>query len=629
MLDTLRKGASTGPAKVLFILLILSFGIWGIGDVVRGVGGSTAAITVGDVEVPPGEVRAVFQQELDRLRRTLGPDMTAERARELGLLDAAIAQVARDAVVRAAAQDLGIVVSSTELRRQLEQIPAFRNAQGQFDRTLFARVLQQNNLSEEAFLQSLERDMVRDALLVGPVSGAVAPAPVVAPLVAFQNEEREATAVFIDASAQPLPPVPDDAGLQSLYDENIDAFTAPEYRGLTALVVRPADLADQLDVSDEAVAEAYEQRIDEFRTPEQRVVQQVLVDDEAAAQAVADAAKGGATLAAAAEQAGAGAPIDLGAVGRDALPGEAAEVVFGLEAGSVSAPVQTPLGWHVFQVSEVRPPQTQPLEAVRDQVRQRLAQDEAVDALYDVTAQIEDALGGGATLEEAAQQAGLPLTTIQAVDRQGLTPKGEPAEGLPEEEAFLDTAFQTEEGADSLLQEIGQGYFIVRVDEVTAPQPRPFAEVRDRVVELWQQKTRQDLARQQADTVAEALRAGRDPQAAAEGVPGATVAQTPRFTRTVNGVATPAGSLPATLVDDLFEAAEPGAVAVGRTAAGWAAAELTAVHPVEQPTDLPSFAQVQQQMRSTIADDLATQFLNAYADRFGVQVNRAVIDQTL
>lgn len=628
MLDTLRKGASTGPAKVLFILLILSFGIWGIGDVVRGVGGNPAAITVGDVEVSPQAVQASFRQEVERLRRTLGPDITAERARDLGLMDATIAQLARQAVIEAAASDLGIVVSDTELRRQLEQIPAFQNQAGQFDRTLFARVLQQNNLTEQAFLESLERDMVREAVIGSAATGAAAPAPLVAPLVAFQRQEREASAVFIDASAQPLPPVPADDELKRLYEENIDTFTAPEYRKLTALIVRPDALADRVEITDETLRQAYDERATEFTAPETRVVQQVLVNDEQTAQAVAEAAKGGATLTAAAEQAGAGAPIDLGAVSRDVLPPQATEAVFGLAAGSVSEPVETPLGWHVFQVAEIRESQTQPFEDVKDELRQRLAQERAVDALYDVTAEVEDALGGGATLEEAAQKVNLPLTTIPAIDRQGRTPEGQAATDLPQEAAFLETAFGLEEGEESLLEEIGQGYFIVRADAVTPPQPRPFEAVREQVVDLWQQKTRLAVAQTQADKVAEALRGGAEPQAAADGIPGAAVAETPRFTRNDSAVPTDAGALPGGVVGDLFDATQPGSVALARGQDGWVVAKLTAIHPVEQPAQVPGFAQAQNQVRASLADDLATQFLNAYVDRYGVQVNRAVIDQS-
>ncbi|GAA0591472.1 peptidylprolyl isomerase [Caenispirillum bisanense] len=627
MLDRLRKGASTGPAKVLFILLILSFGIWGIGDVVRGVGGNPAAIKVGDVEVSPQAVQAAFRQEVDRMRRAVGPEMTVERARELGLLDATIAQLARQAVVEAAAKDLGIVISDGELNRELQQVPAFRNAQGQFDRVLFARVLQQNNLNEERFLLDLERDMVRDALLGSAAAGAVAPAPLVAPLVAYQGEEREAVAVFIAADAQPAPQAPSDEALQEVYQDSLPAFTAPEYRRLTALVMRPSQLAERVEISDDQIRAEYDAHIEDLRQPETRIVQQVVVDDQQTAETISQAAQAGRTLTAAASEAGA-SPMDLGAVSRDGLPAEAADAVFTLPEGGVSAPVQTPFGWHVFQVAEIRAATTPALEDVRDDLRRRLAEDRAIDALYDVTAAVEDALGGGATLEEAAEQAGLPLLTVAATDRRGQDPQGRPVSGLPEEEQFLRTAFDLESGRESLLQELGQGYFIVRVDEVTPPTPRPFDSVREQVQALWQGRALAAAAEEQANAVAEALRAGTAPAAAAEGVPGAQVVQTPRFTRAADAVPTPAGMLPDAIVGDLFVGAEPGTVAVAQGDDGWVVARLTAVHPLQQPTEAPFFAQARRQVQTAVADDLATQFLNAYAERFGIEVNREVINRS-
>lgn len=627
MLDTLRKGASTGPAKVLFILLILSFGIWGIGDVVRGVGGNPAAIKVGDIEISPQVVQATFRQEVERMRRAVGPEMTVERARDLGLLDATIAQLVRQAVVQAAAKDLGIVVSDEDLNREVQQIPAFRDAQGQFDRALFARVLQQNNLNEERFLLDLERDMVRDTLLGSAAVGATAPTALVAPLVAYQGEEREAVAVFIAAEAQPAPAAPSDDALQAVYQDSLPAFTAPEYRRLTALMMRPAQLAEKVEVSDEDIQAEYDAQIDALRRPETRIVQQVVVDDQQTAETIAQAVQAGGTLSAAAFTAGA-SPMDLGAVSRDGLPAEAAEVVFALPEGGVSAPVQTAFGWHVFQVAEVRPATTPALEEVRDDLRRRLAEDRAIDALYDVTAKVEDALGGGATLEEAAEQAGLPLLTIAATDRRGLDPQGQPVTALPAEEQVLQTAFNLESGRESLLQDIGQGYFIVRVDDVTPPTPRPFESVRDQVQALWQGRALAAAAEEQANRIADALRAGTDPAAAAEGVAGAQVVRTPRFTRAADAVPTPAGMLPDAIVGDLFIGAEPGSVSVAQGDDGWVVAQLTAVHPVAQPTEVPFFAQAQTQVRTAVADDLATQFLNAYAEQFGIEVNREVIDRS-
>ncbi|WP_404385823.1 SurA N-terminal domain-containing protein [Caenispirillum salinarum] len=628
MLDALRRGASKGPAKVLFILLIFSFGIWGIGDVVRGVGGDVPAIEVGDVEVSPQTVRAAFQREVERLRGVLGPEITAERARDLGVVDQVIAQLARQAVVDAAAADLGVQPAPQDLRQRITEIPAFQNQQGQFDRDLFRRVLAQNNLTEEQFLRGLSQDLTREALLNTASAGAVAPQPLVVPLFERVAEERRAAVLRVPDAAQELPPVPADPELRTVYDENIEAFTAPEYRALTALVMRPSDLTDEVNVTEEELRAEYEAMLPQLEEAEQRVISQVLVGDEQTARAVAEAAQGGATLADAAEQAGAPPPLDLGAMTADTLPPSAADVVFGMEEGAVSDAVQTPIGWHVFHVAEILAGETPSLEDVRDQVRERIAADKAVDVLYDLTADVEDALGGGATLEEAARQSNLELLTIPAVDPQGLGPEGAPVSALPEEEVFLNTAFSLEAGRESLLEEIGRGFFIVRVDEITPPQPRPFEDVREDVVALWQAETRQTLSEETARGFADRIREGARLPALAEeaGLPHGT---TPPFRRDAQGLQTPAGPLPAAAVAELFQADAPGAVAVARGRDGWVVAKLTDILPVEQPTQAQGFEQVRTEIRRGLADDLSTQLLEAFADRYGVTVDRALIERTL
>lgn len=58
-------------------------------------------------------------------------------------------------------------------------------------------------------------------------------------------------------------------------------------------------------------------------------------------------------------------------------------------------------------------------------------------------------------------------------------------------------------------------------------------------------------------------------------------------------------------------------------------AKLTNIIPVEQPTEAPGFQQVQNEVRDGIADDLAAQFLEVFADRYGVEVDRDLIERSL
>ena len=54
MLEAIRSRATSIVVKILFILLIISFGAWGIGDMIRSGTSVTKVAEVGPVEIALG-----------------------------------------------------------------------------------------------------------------------------------------------------------------------------------------------------------------------------------------------------------------------------------------------------------------------------------------------------------------------------------------------------------------------------------------------------------------------------------------------------------------------------------------------------------------------------------------------
>jgi len=60
----------------------------------------------------------------------------------------------------------------------------------------------------------------------------------------------------------------------------------------------------------------------------------------------------------------------------------------------------------------------------RESIRESLLNDYAQEAIYDITADIEDAMIEGLTLEEISEQVGVPLSAYDFIDRSGTTQDG-------------------------------------------------------------------------------------------------------------------------------------------------------------------------------------------------------------
>src|SRR5690606_19909873 len=104
MLEVLRKGARTLVAKMLMLLLVASFGIWGISASLFNTATDTV-ISVGDQKVSASEFSLAYQRQLAELGRRFGQQLTTEQAKALGVPSQVYAQLAAGAALDQLSQD--------------------------------------------------------------------------------------------------------------------------------------------------------------------------------------------------------------------------------------------------------------------------------------------------------------------------------------------------------------------------------------------------------------------------------------------------------------------------------------------------------------------------------------------
>lgn len=621
MLESFRKASQSWFIKILFAFLILSFGVWGIGDVVRDRAESQPAITVGDQKVPATEVAEQFRRETEKLSGMFGGKLTLEQARQFGLLQRTVEQIISRTLLDQAAHRLGLGADEDTLRRVIASTPAFQNELHVFDKAIYQRALIRAGFTERQFVALERADIAREQLLQMVTDGLKAPAAAADPLFRFRQEQRVAETVTFPADKMPAPAQPDDATLQKYHQDHSAQFMSPEMRGLTALVVRTADVAGDIKIPESDVEKAYQIRQDEFQTPETRNVQQVLFDDQAKARAFADDVRQGKDFAATAKAAGTDVS-DLGWVDRKGLPIPAlADAVFGAAGAGVVGPVESPLGWHVLRVASVVPGKSRPLSDVRNQIVQDLVKDEATNRLYALSTKLEDTIGSGASIDEAAGTLNLKALKVAAMDEHGNGPDGKPVDGAPLTPAFLGKVFDTAQGSTSEVSQLddNSGYFVVHVDQISPPALKPFDQVKTQVLAAWNHEQRQQEARKAADAAAERLAKGESLAAVAGSY---AVETTKPFLRTSDEKST----VPPLLAAEMFKQPAPGGVAVVAVEGGALVARLAKIIPADPKADTVQFDRTREQLSQAITNDMMQEYVTALQKDFGVKVNNAAID---
>ncbi len=536
MLTALRNKTSSWIAKVILILLVASFAIWGIGDIFYGNPSEATVATVGDSEISSGELNNAFNRSLDNLQRQFGGQLTREQAIGIGLLQQTLQEQVGQRLMAIEARDLGITVDDETLRRLITENPAFQTA-GSFDRLRFNQLLRTTGLGEEAYLETLRQELSRNALTGGVAAGAAVPDVMAETIYRFRNEERRGRFFKItDADITDLG-TPDDEALKAIYEEDEARFTAPEYRALTFVTLEPADLLDEVEIADEDIQAAYDDRSARYFSPEERSVEQLLTQDEEIADKAKALVEEGKTFAEVADELkDDGVSLtDLGSVTEAGMPAGLGNDAFAVNEGEVTAPIKSPFGYHLFKINTVEPEQVTPLDDVRDGIREELALIEAEDRLPDLATQLDDELAAGGTVAEAAEAIGLRARTVEAVDRRGFSQSDEVVEDLAGWPNLIRTAFEAEKDEPSLLEETDNGnYYVVQVDEIVDERLKELDEVREDVVALFEDQQRRNGAKERAEALLTKLQetASLDTLAANDGI---SIEEIPPLKRSSDG----------------------------------------------------------------------------------------------
>lgn len=620
MLDAIRRRAGSLVVKILFVFLTLSFVVWGVADVFRPGRGADWAAKVGGEKIPTSVFQEEYRTTLQRLGASLGRPVDPEQARAFGLPNTVMQRLVDGALLDKAGAELGLAISDEAVRQTITSNPQFRNQLGSFDPQVFRATLAQAGFTEDRYVALLRRELLREQLITSLSEGVVPPKAMIENAELWRGERRTADMVRI-ASAGITIAEPDEPTLRQFHQDYPGLFTAPEYRAVSVITLSADDAAKGIAIDDAALREAYQERQADFTRPERRSFRQLVFSDEAAARRAREALARGEPFAAVASangQAGA-AQATIGPVTREQLPADLAAVIFQITPGTTGDAVHSSLGWHVIEVTAAEPGSVLSFDEAKDKLAADLKREKALDTMIDLGNKLEDTLGRGATLAEAATELGLPLRTIPVMDAQGRDATGRPIDGLPSR--LAETAFDTPSGTDSNLIEAEQGIsFILHVDQVTPSAIRPFEAVRGQVADAWRNHQRSELARKRADELAEQARdAGALPApAAAKGLKAQTM---PPFTRTGEGSSE---ALPPAIIESVF-AGKPGEVQVVPLDDGVAVVRIDAILPPAAGTTADSA--VRTELTEALSGDLLAQYAAGLRQRYGVEINPRALEQ--
>lgn len=626
MFDILRRAAQTWVAKLLMLLLVASFGIWGVSHSLLTGSNSTTVVTVGDQHVDVNEFRLAYQRQVANLSQQFGMRLTPEQARAFGVEQQVLAQLVAGASLDQLADDMNLGLSQDRLAQLIGDDPAFKAVNGQFDRALFTSRLRNAGIREDDYIKERSKVAIRSQIVDAVSNGFAAPKTLVDALKLYRQESRGIDYLILtNANIEPIKAPADDV-LSKWFEGAKPRFRAPEYRKVAYLKLQPDDIADVASVTDDQIREDFEKRKDSFRTPETRTIEQLTFQNKDLANAAANAMKTGTTFdQLVTDQGKTASDVFLGEFAKDKVPDQAvADAAFGVGKNAGTTPVvDGTFGPVILRISNIKPESTKTLDEVKEEIRKQLAVSNASQELINVHDQIEDLRSSGSTLEQIATQLKLRAVVIDAVDATGLDKSGNEVKDISAKQQVLAAAFRAEAGADVPSLSIGtDGYLWFDVRDVTPERDRPLSEVHDKAVADWTAEQQKAELAKKAEELKQQAQKGTS-LADIAGPLGLTIENKSGIARGMDDAVLGSAGVTAAFSGPVGTVAN----AIGADATTQILLKVTEVNTEPTGDVLNNQDQQITAMANAAGDDILDQMVNLLQTQYGASINQPLAEQ--
>jgi peptidyl-prolyl cis-trans isomerase D len=630
MLRGIHNASSTWIGKavlaVIMGFLVISFAIWGIGDIFRGFGRNEVA-EIGGTEISVEHFRQYYNERLQQIARQLGRPIGPDQARALGLDRQILGQLVAETTLDERVKDMRLRLANADIAKRITNDPTFHGANGQFDPARFQQIINQAGYTEGRYVEEQRNLLLRRQIAQSVSANVRAPETALDVVNRYRNEKRAIDYLSLGSAQAGDVPAPTDEQLGKYFEERKTLFRAPEYRKVTVLSVTPADLAKPEAVSDADAKTYYEQHKSQYGEPEKREVRQIVFPKPEEAAAARERIAQGVTFQDIAKERGLKpTDTDLGMVAKSALIDPAvADAAFSLKPGEVSQPVKGTFGTMLVTVDKVEPGKQKTVEEVMPQIKREIAEGRAKTELGDLRDKIEDEKASGATLVEAAQKLGLKVRTIDAVDRSGRAPDGEPVPNLTKNPDVMAAAFASDIGVDNeALQLPDGGYIYFDVVDITPSRDRTLDEVKDKVVASWRDDQIAKRLKAKADEILGKLKNGSTLQEVAGGA-GLTVQHATDLQRGKS-----AGFVPQSVVAAAFRTPKGEAgTAEGEAETTQFVFRVTEVATPKLDPNSPEAKAIAQTLQNGYAEELIGQYVAHLEEQYGVSINQSALVQVI
>ena len=367
----------------LFLALItLPFAFVGIQSFISNRSGGDEIATVGKSKISPQEWQRALREQEVKLRTNLGSNFNPAMMDSPAVRRAVLESLINERVLALHAAAAGLTTSDAVLAQVIESVPAFQD-KGKFSRQRYEAYVAEQDLSPAAFEARLRQNITLQQILNAVRGGSISGKGPVERWVAALEESREVSEAVLKPEQFAGEVKLGADAVKTYYDGHHNAYVTPERLRAQYLVLSQDTLAAQVTVSDQEIKSWYQTHADSYKQNEERRASHILIKagkDASAAEVKAAQAKAEAILAQVRSHPADFAKLakqysqdpgsadkggDLGWFSRGMMVKPFEDAVFGMKENQISGLVRSDFGFHIIELTGIKPEKQLPLDQVR------------------------------------------------------------------------------------------------------------------------------------------------------------------------------------------------------------------------------------------------------------------------
>lgn len=454
--------------------------------------------------------RSAYNRYVENTGENLSPEM------ETYLRNQVLSQLITNALLYEQAQKAGIEVSRAEVEDQVKQIMSSFGS-----RENFMRYLNYQRTKYSDFENEVQKQIVISKLTRLIRNNVIVTEKELRNYWLLQNEKLDLAYLFLDPEKYAQNIKVDTEKAREYYEKNKEEFRVPEKVKVKYILISPDEFKNEVEIKEEELKSYYEEHPEEFRVEEKRRASHILIkvpqdaseeEKEKAREKIEQIKKQleeGADFSAlakkysddriSAEQGG-----DLGYFTYSAMTPQFSKEVFSLErTGQVSEIVETPYGFHLIKLTDIKPGYKKQFSEVKEQIKEELLQRKAAKLARERLKEVEEKIRKGElTIEQYAKH------HPQRVKATPLFARYENLPGISWSSKFNETAFSLKPGEISSPLELSQGYCIIALQERQPSHIPSWEEGREKVIRQLAENKAREITRQRALNITKKIKEG-------------------------------------------------------------------------------------------------------------------------